>query len=279
MRILSESARERGSAVVLGLDPSPGRLPSELRRLAEDEAVRTFCSGVLGAAAPEIAAVKLQSAYFERLGPEGCEIYASLIREAQELGLPVIADVKRGDIGPVAAAYADAHLGSYGADCATVNPYMGTDAVDPFVEEVRQQGRGGGVFVLVLTSNPSAAELQIGGDPPLFERVAGLVSRYGELSGEYPDVGAVVGATRPDLGRRVRELLPGALFLVPGFGAQGGGVDEVKALLDGSGGGVLVNSSRRLMYAHESSERDYRSAAREAAHRMRMELQEAGVSL
>jgi orotidine-5'-phosphate decarboxylase len=177
----------------------------------------------------------------------------------------------------VAAAYAEAYLRGYGADCITVNPYMGTDTLTPFVEEVRGLERGGGVFVLLLTSNPSAAELQLSGDPPLFERVAELVSQYGAAAQQYSDVGAVVGATRPDLGRRVRELLPETLFLVPGFGAQGGGVEEVKPLLDGRGGGVFVNSSRQLMYAYEGSEKDYRSAAHEAARRMRRQLQEAGV--
>ncbi|MBA2441401.1 MAG: orotidine-5'-phosphate decarboxylase [Rubrobacter sp.] len=279
MEALANSARSRGSAVVAGLDPDPARLPREVReqRLPEARAVSEFCRGILEAVEPEVAAVKLQSAYFERLGPPGMEVYASLIEAARELELPVIADVKRGDIGPVAAAYAEAHLGVYGASCVTVNPYMGADAVLPFLEEVRRLGRGGGVFVLVATSNPSAEALQGSGEPPLFEAVAGLVAELGRGSGGYPDAGAVVGATRPEVGRRVRELLPRALFLVPGYGAQGGGGAEIRSLLDTAGRGVLVNSSRGIIYDHETAGGDYRSAAREAAREMRGELSAAGV--
>jgi orotidine-5'-phosphate decarboxylase len=201
------------------------------------------------------------------------EIYADLIKEAGALGLPAIADVKRGDIGPVAAAYAEAHLAGYGAVCVTVNPYMGADAVVPFLEEVRRLDRGGGVFVLVATSNPSAETIQGTTDPPLFEVASRLVVELGrESEGGYPDVGAVVGATRPEVGRRVRELLPDALFLVPGYGAQGGGVDDVRSLLNARGAGVLVNSSRGVLYAHEDSRMGYREAAREAASHARDEL-------
>jgi orotidine-5'-phosphate decarboxylase len=265
--------------VVAGLDPYPARLPREIleQGLPEAPAVSEFCRGILEAVEPEVAAVKLQSAYFERLGPPGMEVYASLIEAARELELPVIADVKRGDIGPVAAAYAEAHLGVYGASCVTVNPYMGTDAVLPFLEEVRRLGRGGGVFVLVATSNPSAEALQGSGEPPLFEAAAGLVAELGRGSGGYLDAGAVVGATRPEVGRRVRELLPRALFLVPGYGAQGGGGAEVRSLLDAAARGVLVNSSRGIIYAHEAAGGDYRSAARAAAREMRGELSAAGV--
>lgn len=273
------SARRRGSAVVVGLDPDPARLPLEMRETGTPEArvVLEFCRGILEAVEPEVAAVKLQSAYFERLGPPGMEVYASVIEAARELDLPVIADVKRGDIGPVAAAYAEAHLAVYGASCVTVNPYMGADAVLPFLEEVRRLGRGGGVFVLVATSNPSAKALQSSGEPPLFEAAAGLVSELGRGSGGYPDAGAVVGATRPEVGRRVRELLPRTFFLVPGYGAQGGGSAGIRSLLDAAGRGVLVNSSRGIIYAHETVGGDYRSAAREAAREMKGELSAAGV--
>lgn len=279
MEALARSARRRGSAAVAGLDPDPARLPLEIREkgLPEARAVLEFCRGILEAVEPEVAAVKLQAAYFERLGPPGMEVYASVIEAARQLELPVIADVKRGDIGPVAAAYAEAHLGVYGASCVTVNPYMGADAVLPFLEEVRRLGRGGGVFVLVATSNPSAELLQSSGEPPLFEAAAGLVSELGQGSGGYPDAGAVVGATRPEVGRRVRELLPRALFLAPGYGAQGGGGAEIRSLLDAAGRGVLVNSSRGIIHAHETAGGDYRSAAREAAREMRGELSAAGV--
>ncbi len=281
MEALLRSARRRASVAVAGLDPDPDRLPPELYEtgLPAAGAVRRFCLGILEAVEPEVAAVKLQSAYFERLGPAGMEIYAEIIREAAALDLPVIADVKRGDIGPVAAAYAEAHLRVYGATCVTVNPYMGADAVTPFLEEVRRLGQGGGAFVLVATSNPSAGTLQAHGEPPLLEVSAGLVARLGETGSPdgYPDTGAVVGATRPEVGARVRGILPDHLFLVPGYGAQGGTASGVRALLDSHGSGVLVNSSRSILYAHEKGpEDDYRTAARAAAHRTRQELASAG---
>jgi orotidine-5'-phosphate decarboxylase len=279
VQALVDSARRKESVLVAGLDPAPARLPEELKGLPEPEAVREFCRGILEAVGPYVAAVKPQAAYFERLGPAGMEVYAELIGEAAGLGLPVIADVKRGDIGSVAAAYAEAHLGVYGAGCVTVNPYMGADAVVPFLEEARRQGRGGGVFVLVATSNPSAGTFQETTDPPLFEVAARLVAELGRDSGAYPDAGAVVGATRPEVGRRVRELLPDALFLAPGYGAQGGDASDIRQLLNGEGAGVLVNSSRGLLYAYEGSRAGYREAAREASRRARDELRHVGARI
>lgn len=278
MQALVDSARRKNSVLVAGLDPAPGRVPQEIldRNLSESRAAYEFCRGVLEAVEPHVAAVKLQSAYFERMGPPGIEVYAELMRDATELGLPTIADVKRGDIGSVASAYAEAHLSVYGATCVTVNPYMGGDAVLPFLEETRRLDRGGGVFSLVATSNPSAPALQDATDPPLYELAAKLVSELGVDSGEYLDAGAVVGVTRPEVGRRVRELLPNALFLSPGYGAQGGGASEVQPLLNHRGGGVLVNSSRGILYAYESSGADHREAAREAARRTKFELAAAG---
>ncbi|QYJ17311.1 Orotidine 5'-phosphate decarboxylase [Rubrobacter xylanophilus DSM 9941] len=279
MQALVEVARRKGSALVVGLDPVPDRLPSGLLEGREEhEAVFEFCRDVLEAVAPYAAAVKIQLACFERLGPEGMRVYGELVREASGMGLPVIADAKRGDIAETAAAYAEAHLRRYGAHCITVNPYMGADAVLPFLEEARRLGHGGGVFVLVATSNPSAGAFQEASEPPASELAARLVAELGEeRGGGYPDAGAVVGVTRPEAGRRVRGLLPRALFLAPGFGAQGGGVAGVRALLDGSGGGVLVASSRAILYAFEGSGGDYRDAAAEAARTARNRLRAAGV--
>jgi orotidine-5'-phosphate decarboxylase len=277
MQALVEAARRKESVLVVGLDPLPSRLPEELRSIPEAEATLQFCLGIIEAVEPYVAAVKLQAAFFERLGPAGMGTYASLIQAATDLGLPTIADVKRGDIGPVAAAYAGAHLGVYGATCVTVNPYMGEDAVLPFLEEAR--GRNGGVFVLVATSNPSSREVQETTDPPIFEVVAGLVAGLGRPAGDYPDAGAVVGITRPEIGNRVRELLPEALFLSPGYGAQGGHASGVRLLLDRRGGGVLVNSSRNILYAYERSAAGYREAAREAARKARDELHLTGARL
>lgn len=280
LEALIRSARERESVLVVGLDPHPGRLPEGIfaRGVPESEGVREFCLGVLEAVEPEAAAVKLQAAFFERLGPPGMEVYRELILTANALDLPVIADVKRGDIGPVAAAYAEAHLSVYGASCVTVNPYMGADALEPFLREARRLGRGGGVFSLVATSNPSAQTLQSAGEPPLFERAACLAAGLGVTSGDYSDAGAVVGATRPEVGARVRELMPEALFLVPGFGAQGGSARGIAKMLDHRNGGVLVNSSRGVLYAYESAESggDYRTLARRAAAEAGRALREAG---
>lgn len=262
---------------MVGLDPISSRFPPELRGMPEPRATLEFCLGILEAVEPYVAAVKPQAAFFERLGPEGMEVYAALISAARDLGLPVISDVKRGDIGPVATAYAEAHLRLYGATSVTVNPYMGSEAVLPFLEEIRRQDGGGGVFVLVATSNPSSVELQQATDPPLHEVAARLVADLGQKDGDYLDAGAVVGATRPSVGRRVREILPEALFLSPGYGAQGGGAAGVLPLLDARGGGVLVNSSRTILYAHEKTSPDYRQAAREAARRAREDLRRAGV--
>ena len=280
MRALVEAARRKSSVLVVGLDPVPSRLPLGFGDLPEDRAVLEFCRGILEAVEPYAAAVKLQAAYFERLGPAGMEVYANLIEDARALGLPTIADVKRGDIGPVAAAYAEAHLATYGATCVTVNAYMGADAVLPFLEETRRLKRGGGVFILVASSNPSAGTFQETTAPPLFEVAAGLVAELGrEVGAGYPDAGAVVGATRPETGRRVRELLPDALFLVPGYGAQGAGAHDVRPLLDRRSAGVLVNSGRGVLYAHETSHLGYREAAGEAACRARDDLRSIGATM
>jgi orotidine-5'-phosphate decarboxylase len=280
MQTLVDAARRKASALVAGLDPVPSRFPPGLRDLPEVLATGEFCRGILEAVEPYAAAVKLQAAFFERLGPDGMRLYADLIGDASALGLPVIADVKRGDIGPVAAAYAEAHLGVYGAACVTVNPYMGAEAIVPFLEEARRRDPGGGVFVLAATSNPSSATFQEATDPPLYEVASKLVAQLGRPCGDRPDAGAVVGATRPEVGRRVRELLPEALFLSPGYGTQGGDASGVRPLLDERGGGVLVNSSRAILYAYEgASEGGYREAAGEAARGARDELRRAGVSV
>jgi orotidine-5'-phosphate decarboxylase len=279
MQALVDAARRKESVLVAGLDPVPSRFPEELRSMPEAEATLQFCLGILEAVTPYVAAIKLQAAFFERLGPVGMGIYADVIGAARELGLPTIADVKRGDIGPVAAAYAEAHLGVYGATSITVNPYMGKDAVLPFLEEARRRGQEGGVFVLLATSNPSSSQVQEITAPPLFEVIAAMVAELGGPAGDYPDAGAVVGATRTEVGSRARELLPEALFLSPGFGTQGGDASDVRPLLDRHGSGVLVNSSRSILYAYEHTASDYKEAAREAAQRARGELRQTGAHL
>jgi orotidine-5'-phosphate decarboxylase len=149
----------------------------------------------------------------------------------------------------------------------------------PFLEEARRRGQEGGVFVLLATSNPSSRQIQEITTPPLFEVIAAMVAELGRPAGDYPDAGAVVGATRPEVGSRARELLPEALFLSPGFGTQGGDASGVRPLLDRRGGGVLVNSSRSILYAYERTASGYREAAREAARVARDELRQTGAHL
>jgi orotidine-5'-phosphate decarboxylase len=280
MQALIESARRKESVLVAGIDPIPARFPDEVKRmdLQPAEAVREFCTKILEAVEPLVAAVKLQAAYFERLGPAGMQVYGDLIQVATDLGLPTIADVKRGDVGPVAAAYAEAHLSIYGATCVTVNPYMGSDSVLPFLQEVRRQDRGGGVFVLVATSNPSAASFQEADIPPPYRSAARLVRDVGLYTRSgYPDAGAVVGVTRPEIGHTIRRLLPDQVFLAPGYGAQGGTAAGVRALLDNDRSGVLVNSSRAILYAYESDPGTlYADAARNVALNTRDALANAG---
>jgi orotidine-5'-phosphate decarboxylase len=256
-RLMAEVARKR-SQVVVGIDPRAGQLPPELAGMALAEAFVAFARGVIEAVAEHAAAVKPQVAFYEALGCEGMRAYAETIRVARAAGLLVIGDVKRSDIASTAAAYAAAHVGAedgdFVADAATVNPYLGADGVRPFLDAAAKCGRG--VFALVKTSNPSSADIQDldCGGRPLYERVAELVEAWGEpLRGEsgYSSLGAVVGATYPQELARLRGLMPHTPFLVPGFGAQGGGVEEVKAAFDADGLGAVVNSSRGIIYAYE----------------------------
>ncbi len=285
-RLMAEMARKR-SQVVVGIDPRPAQLPPELadgcRRRTRFVA---FARGVVEAVAEHAAAVKPQVAFFEALGCEGMRAYAETVRIAREAGLLVIGDVKRSDIASTAAAYATAHLGEDGgdfvADAVTVNPYLGADGVRPFLDAAAEHGRG--LFALVKTSNPSSADIQDldCGGRPLYERVAALVEEWGApLRGEsgYSSLGAVVGATYPQELARLRELMPHTPFLVPGFGAQGGGVEEVKAAFDADGLGAVVNSSRGIIFAYERE--PYRSefgperwkeAVKAAAEEMQREL-------
>ncbi|MCB9898054.1 MAG: orotidine-5'-phosphate decarboxylase [Planctomycetes bacterium] len=281
------------SALVVGLDPDLSRMPSRITtdharlrtRDAAAAAILSFNEQVLDAITPFACAVKPQIAFYERFGPPGLECYERTVALAHGRGLLVIGDIKRGDIGSTAQAYADGHLGSESrhADAITVNPYLGSDSVRPFLAAVREHGSG--LFVLVRTSNPSAAELQdqtLREGHPLHEQVAALVERWGNESrgtSGYSSVGAVVGATAPERLARLRELLPHAWLLLPGVGAQGASADDVRAAFDGSGLGAVINSSRAILYAAPDKDaadwarhvaaaaRDTRDALRSAASR------------
>jgi orotidine-5'-phosphate decarboxylase len=241
-----------------------------------------FLTKVIDTVAPVAVAVKPNTAFFERYGAAGWECLGEVCRHARKAGLLVIADAKRGDIGHTAEAYADALLGDLQGtpgphvDAVTVNPYLGTDSMTPYLERARHGGKG--IFVLVRTSNPSAADLQDldAGGTPVYRRVADLVAKWGEgLQGDcgLAAVGAVVGATAPEQARQIREALPRAPFLVPGYGAQGAGAAELAPFFLPGGQGALVNASRSILYAYEKRGGSWAEAIGEAAAEAREELE------
>ncbi len=267
------------SHLVVGLDPRLDLLPARLvarhrkeyglSQQAAAMAILEFNLGIIDAVAELVPAVKPQMAFYEEYGPAGMEILGQTVRYARQKGLIVILDGKRNDIGSTAEAYASAYLsggpaGDLHADAITVNPYLGEDGVKPFIN----RGPEKGVFVLVKTSNPSSGQLQdlvVDGRNarPLYEVVAGLVDEWGSgLVGKsgYSSVGAVVGATYPEVARRLRALMPGAYFLAPGFGAQGATVEDAAAAFNEDGMGALVNVSRAVIYAFRNDP-GYQAAA------------------
>jgi orotidine-5'-phosphate decarboxylase len=265
---LNHAIREKQSCTVVGLDPDVARLPAAVRDAATGSgrerlaaAVLAFGKRILDIVAPLVPAVKPQVAYYERLGWAGVRAFEETVAYAHAKGLLVIGDVKRGDIGSTARAYAFAHLGGDPdapadpaalPDAVTVNPLFGTDGVAPFIEQAVPAGRG--VFVLVRTSNPSSVEIQGEGSDPsaLSRRLAARVAAWGaDAVGEsgYSAVGAVVGATFPEDARVLRAAMPHAIFLVPGFGAQGAGVADVAPNFRPDGLGAVVNSSRGIIFA------------------------------
>jgi orotidine-5'-phosphate decarboxylase len=290
---LAALVEERRSRVVLGLDPDPAALwPEALERFGEPspggrfarahtaEAVVEHCRAAIVSAGPACVAVKLQLACFERLGAPGWEALEQTIAIARDHGLLVIADGKRGDVPVTARAYAQALVGEtpgpfgpvagLGADAFTANPLLGSDSLEPLVEAAAAAGAG--CFVLVRTSNPGAAELQDEGDPPLHERLARLAHRLGEAhTGDagLSLVGAVTGATQPGLLARLRELMPRAVFLLPGVGAQGGRVEDLGAAFAPHPAAGLVTASRSIVNAHAERGGDPAGAAAAAAEELR----------
>jgi orotidine-5'-phosphate decarboxylase len=286
---LAARVAERESQIVLGLDPDPLRLWPEAAPASTDAvgvaaAVAAHCRAVIDAVGEAVVAVKPQVACFERLGAPGWEALAQTVAHAQQSGLIVLADAKRGDIDVSATAYAQGLIGAtpvadgvavegLGADAVTVAPYMGADTLRPFIATART--RGAGVFVLVRTSNPGAADLedeQLARGGTVWERVAEIVAALGaeHLGGQgLADVGAVVGATRPEHLVRARELLPHAVFLLPGVGAQGGRVEDLgPAFAPGRAAG-LVTASRSIVGAHAQHGGAPAAAARAEAERLR----------
>jgi orotidine-5'-phosphate decarboxylase len=262
---LNGAIRRTGNAVLLGIDPRVDLLPDGLRPASgasRGEVARAFADfgrGLIDVVAPLIPAVKVQAAFFEQLGPPGMEALDAITRAACAAGLITIVDGKRNDIGSTAEAYADAYLGAPGAeapweaDALTINAYLGRDGVDPFTQRASQHGKG--LFALVRTSNPSAGDFQdlVADGKPVYRHVA---ERLGDWARPFVDesgyslLGAVVGATYPAQLAELREALPHVLFLVPGYGSQGGTAQDVAPAFDANGLGAIVNNSRGLAFAY-----------------------------
>lgn len=270
---LIEKIQKTKAPICVGLDPMLSYIPEHILQKSYGEfgetlegaadAIWQFNKEIVDHTYDLIPSVKPQIAMYEQFGIEGLMAYKKTVAYCQEKGLLVIGDAKRGDIGSTSAAYATAHIGKiqvgnsrltgFGTDFLTVNPYLGTDGVKPFVDVCVQEDKG--LFVLVKTSNPSSGEFQdqlIDGRP-LYELVADKVVEWGQASmdGVYSNVGAVVGATYPEMSRILRKLMPNTYFLVPGYGAQGGTAEDLKHCFNEDGLGAIVNSSRGIIAAYK----------------------------
>ena len=270
---LIEKIKATNAPIVVGLDPMLSYVPEHVQKKAfaeygetlegAAEAIWQFNKAIVDATCDLIPAVKPQVAMYEQFGVPGMAAYEKTVSYCQGKGLVVIGDIKRGDIGSTSEAYAVGHLGhvqvgsrSYAGfheDFATVNPYLGSDGVKPFIKVCKEEKKG--LFILVKTSNPSSGEFQdrlIDGRP-LYELVAEKVVEWGNASmdGTYSNVGAVVGATYPEMSRILRKLMPHTYFLVPGYGAQGGTAADLKHCFNEDGLGAVVNSSRGIIAAYK----------------------------
>ncbi|MBI2453399.1 orotidine-5'-phosphate decarboxylase [Candidatus Peregrinibacteria bacterium] len=293
---LIQQIKSKKSSVCVGLDPRLSHIPKFIQESAlachkdpfkaASKALVDFNKGIIDAVYDLVPVVKLQIAFYEIFGPHGMEAFLQTIAYAKEKGLIVIADAKRSDIDSTAKAYAQAFLGEfevfgeklkmYDVDAMTVNPYLGYDSIKPFIEVCKCYGKG--IFVLVKTSNFSSADIQDlynQTGQTNYEIVARLLESWGaDEIGEcgYSCVGAVVGATFPKDALRLRSIMPNTIFLVPGYGAQGATVQDVKVCFHEDGLGAIVNSSRNIIFAYQDSsrfsEKDYALASRQAVIEM-----------
>ncbi len=275
---LLEAQRKKDSIAVLGVDPQLDT--SKESGLPPGSTAERFCCEIVEACAASVVAIKPQLAFFEARGLEGMRAFCAVVKLARKLGLLTIADAKRGDIGPTSAAYAAAFLGDgdFACDAVTVNPYLGSDAIMPFLRAVP---RGRGLFALVKTSNPTSGEFQdlATSEGPVWECVARRIQGLGsDFLGEcgFSAIGAVVGATYPDHARRARELMSSAVILVPGYGAQGATAIDAVSAARPDGSGIIVSASRSVMYAYRKRAGISPAvAAAEAAEAMRIQLNAA----
>lgn len=289
---LVEKIKKTNAPIVVGLDPMLKYIPGQIQKRAFEEygetlkgageAIWQYNKGIVDAVYDLIPAVKPQIAMYEQFGIEGMIAYQKTVDYCKEKDLVVIGDIKRGDIGSTSEAYAVGHLGrakvgsnrlsGFGEDFATVNPYLGSDGVKPFIDVCREEKKG--IFVLVKTSNPSSGEFQdrlIDGRP-LYELVGEKVAQWGEeaMGDSYSYVGAVVGATYPEMGAVLRKIMPKAYILVPGYGAQGGKGADLLPFFNEDGLGAIVNSSRGIIAAYQQEKyaqfgaANYADASRQA---------------
>lgn len=297
--ILIEKIKQTGNPTVLGLDPRYEMLPKcvteKYPKTQEGvaQAIIEYNKALIDETYDIIPAVKPQIAFYEMFGIPGMQAFKETCKYAKQKGMIVIADIKRGDIGSTAQGYSNAYLGKtkigdieesiFDVDFVTVNPYMGTDCVKPFIDDCKKYNKG--LFILVKTSNPSSGELQdlrLENGKEVYRQVAELVEKWGEeLVGEngYSSIAAVVGATYPEQLKQIRDLAPHTYFLIPGYGAQGGTAADIAYGFDSNSLGGIVNASRSLMCAYKSDkwkdnfeEKDYAKATRAEAIRMRDEL-------
>jgi orotidine-5'-phosphate decarboxylase len=284
---LAEAVERKRSQLLVGLDPVTDLLPVELAgeaHLGPAEAAAAcarFCCGVIDAVSQYAVGVKPQLAFFEALGADGMRAFEEVCGYARTAGLIVVADAKRGDIGSTSRAYASAYLEPRGdqpplADAMTVSPYLGRDSVEPLLAACRRDGAG--IFCLVKTSNEGVADIQdlaLSDGTPLWQHVARLVSEWGEdLVGDrgLSSVGAVVGATHPRAVGEARRLLPRAVLLLPGVGAQGASPGDVARAFTSGPASALVAASRSVLYAFRTTDDDWRSAAAAEAARLKSEV-------
>ena len=289
--------------IVVGLDPMLNYIPNYIKEAAfkefgetlegAAEAVWQYNKGIVDATYDLIPAVKPQVAMYEQFGIPGMMAFHKTVQYCKEKGLIVIGDIKRGDIGSTSAAYATGHIGKvtigsntyepFGEDFVTVNPYLGTDGIKPFVDVCKENDKG--LFILVKTSNPSSGEFQdrlIDGRP-LYEHMGEKVAEWGAdcMSGDYRNIGAVVGATYPEQGKVLRKLMPKTFILVPGYGAQGGKGKDLAYFFNEDGLGAIVNSSRGIIAAYKQEayakfgETGYADAARAAVLDMKADINSA----
>lgn len=295
---LIEKIIELKNPTVVGLDPKLEYVPDFIKRRYLDDdgwtlkaaakAIFAFNQAIIDEIHDVVPAIKPQAAYYEMYGHYGIKTLEKTIRYARLNGMYVITDGKRNDIGATMEAYTNAHLGTvtvgegeiepFGADALTVNGYLGTDGISPLTKICKERDKG--IFVLVKTSNPSSGELQdkLVDGVPVYALMGDMCEKWGEDTiGKYgySAVGAVVGATYPEQLAELRKRLPHTMFLVPGYGAQGGGAEGLKGGFDGNGLGAIVNSSRAVMCAYKKEgcdDRDFAKAARREAVRMRDDI-------